>query len=118
MTRRRSLSGALLLAIGIVAMLSAKGVENGEWRNYSGDNGSTKYAPLTQINKDNVSTLTVAWRRPAVDAAFTAANPTLRFSNNFRSTPIMVGGLLYVSNGLGFAEAIDPATGKTVWVQN
>jgi len=30
----------------------------------------------------------------------------------------MVGGLLYVSNGLGFAEAIDPATGKTVWVQN
>jgi len=42
-----------------------------------------------------------------VDPPFTAANPTLRFSNNFRSTPIMVGGLLYVSNGLGFAEAID-----------
>src|SRR5258706_416151 len=36
MTARRSLSGTLLLAIGIAAILSAKGVENGEWRNYSG----------------------------------------------------------------------------------
>ena len=112
--------GAACLTIGIVSIfigLAAKGVENGEWRNSSGDNGSTKYAPLTQISKDNVTKLAVAWRRPAVDPAFTAANPTLRFANNFRSTPIMVGGLLYVSNGLGFAEAVDPATGKTVWVQ-
>src|SRR6185503_2973815 len=108
----------VLVVSGVAVLLSAKGVENGEWRNYSGDNGSTKYSPLSQISKDNVATLSVAWRRPAVDAAFTAANPTLRFSNNFRATPIMVGGLLYVSNGLGFAEAIDPATGKTVWVQN
>jgi quinoprotein glucose dehydrogenase len=109
------------LAIGIAALLlprlTAKGVENGEWRNYAGDNGSTKYSPLAQISKDNVTKLAVAWRRPAVDPGFAAEHPTLTFSNNFRATPIMVGGLLYASNGLGVAEAFNPATGKTVWVQ-
>ena len=39
-----------------------------EWRFYSGDNGATKYSPLDQINKANVSTLKLAWRRPQVDA--------------------------------------------------
>jgi len=52
-----------------------------------------------------------------VDPAITRANPALRPLNNFRSTPIAVGGLLYASNGLGFAEAIDAATGRTVWTQ-
>jgi quinoprotein glucose dehydrogenase len=32
-------------------------------------------------------------------------------------TPIYVGGLLYVPNGFGLAEAIDPSTGRTVWTQ-
>ena len=73
--------------------------------------------PSAQITKDNVTKLAVAWRRPAVDPGFAADHPTLTFSNNFRATPIMVGGLLYASNGLGVAEAFSPATGKTVWVQ-
>jgi quinoprotein glucose dehydrogenase len=33
------------------------------------------------------------------------------------STPIYVDGLLYVPNGWGLAEAIDPKTGRTVWAQ-
>ena len=33
------------------------------------------------------------------------------------ATPIMVDGALYVTNGFGLAEAIDPATGKTLWTQ-
>jgi quinoprotein glucose dehydrogenase len=38
-------------------------------------------------------------------------------SNLFRSTPLMIDGVLYASNGIGFVEAFDPATGKTLWVQ-
>ena len=121
MNRRTStVIGSALLAVcaaGVVSILFARGVENGEWRNHSGDNGSTKYSPLSQISKTNVTRLAVAWRRPAVDPAFTAANPTMRVANNFRSTPIMVGGVLYASNGLGFVEAFDPSTARTVWVQ-
>ena len=45
-----------------------------EWRFYSGDNGSTKYSPLDQINKSNVGNLKIAWRRPQVDPS-RAAGP-------------------------------------------
>ena len=89
----------------------------GEWRNYSGDNGAKKYAPLDQINRANVAQLRIAWQRPQVSAEFLAANPKLRLSNNYRSTPIMVGGVLYATNAVGLVEAFDPATGKTIWTQ-
>ena len=59
------------------------------------DNRATKYSPLDQINKDNVASLRVAWRRPQVDPAMLAANPALRLSNRYTATPIMVDGVLY-----------------------
>jgi quinoprotein glucose dehydrogenase len=89
-----------------------------EWPFHSGDNGSKKYSPLDQINKQNVSTLAIAWRRPQVDPAVAALlPPTFRMPNNFRSTPIMVRGVMYASNAIGLTEAFDPETGKTLWVQ-
>ena len=56
-----------LAACVCLAGTAAAQTENGEWRRYGGDPGSTKYAPLDQINKSNVSKLRIAWRRPAVD---------------------------------------------------
>ena len=35
--------------------------------------------------------------------------------NVSQNTPLMVGGLLYVSTALGVAAALDPETGKVVW---
>ncbi|MBY0495066.1 MAG: PQQ-binding-like beta-propeller repeat protein [Cyanobacteria bacterium] len=92
------------------------GATQGEWRFYSGDNAATKYSPLDQINKSNVAALKIAWRRPQVDASLMKGQ-SVRLLNNFRSTPIMVDGVLYASNGVGLAEAFDPETGKTIWVQ-
>ena len=46
-----------------------------------------------------------------------APSPSLFASNNLRSTPLMVGGVLYASNGIGLVEAFDPSTGKTIWIQ-
>ena len=93
------------------------GARVGEWRRYSSDNASTKYSPLDQINRSNVAQLRIAWRRPQIAADFLQSHPTLRLSNNYRSTPIMVDGLLYATNAIGLAEAFDPATGRTVWTQ-
>ncbi len=66
---------------------------------------------------DNVGSLRIVWRRPAVDAAVRAAHPKVVVPDNYRATPLKAGGLLYASNGLGVAEAFDPATGRTVWTQ-
>jgi glucose dehydrogenase len=113
---------AILTAVLVVIALSAavraqRGTTGGQWRSYNGDVGSTKYAPLDQINKDNVARLRIAWRRPAVDASLTTRDPKLTFSPNFRASPLMVDGVLYSPNGVGLIEAFHPGTGRTVWVQ-
>jgi quinoprotein glucose dehydrogenase len=115
-TLRWMLAGvAVVLGIGFAA--AQQGSVGGEWTRYGADAGSTKYAPLDQINKDNVTRLRVAWRRPAVDASLTSKTPTFTYSNNFRATPLMIGGVLYSPDGVGLVEAFHPGTGRTLWIQ-
>ena len=109
---RWSVTLALIVAGSTVAW-----GQHGEWRSYSGDPGSTKYVPLDQVNKSNVATLRIAWRRPAVDPQLKALEPDLTSPNNFRATPLMIDGVLYSPNGVGLVEAFHPGTGKTIWVQ-
>jgi quinoprotein glucose dehydrogenase len=116
MRRVSVLMAVAALAAGAAAQ-SVPVTTGGEWRFYSGDNGSTKYSPLAQIDAGNVSRLAVAWRRPHLDESYRAIDPDAGRVNNFRSTPIMVNGVLYASNAVGLAEAFDPSTGKTLWLQ-
>jgi quinoprotein glucose dehydrogenase len=105
------------LASAVVAVHGADPKKTGEWPFYSADNRATKYSPLDQINKETVARLRVAWRRPQADPDLLAANPGIRLSNRYTATPIMVNGLLYVPDGFGLVEALDPATGRTIWIQ-
>jgi len=41
---------------------AANGPSTGEWKSYGGDLGSTRYATLDQITKDNFNKLEIAWR--------------------------------------------------------
>ena len=97
--------------------MAQQGAGRGEWRSHGGDLGSTKYAPLDQITKANVSRLSIAWRRPAVDPSLTGYAPDFSYSHDFRATPLMIDGVLYSSNGIGLVEAFHPGTGTTEWVQ-
>ena len=94
----------LPVGLGILALAAVsaaqQGATSGEWTRYGGDPGSTKYAPLDQISKDNVSQLRVAWRRPAVDPSVSSRVPGFSYSNNFRATPLMIDGVLYSPNGI------------------
>src|SRR5881296_1730450 len=92
-----------------VASQAQRGTSGGQWPNHSGDKGSTKYAPLDQINRSNVRSLHVAWRRPAVADELREQHHELKFSNLFRSTPLMINGVLYPSDGIGLVEAFNPA---------
>ncbi|MFM1896145.1 MAG: hypothetical protein RLZZ385_1219 [Pseudomonadota bacterium] len=93
------------------------GATAGDWPVYSADTGSTKYAPLDQINAGNVDQLSIVWRRPALDAIYTQINPEQRFSDNYVAAPIVIDGAGYVPNGVGLVESFDAATGTTRWVQ-
>src|SRR3954467_4677202 len=105
----------MILAAG--AKHAQQGARGGEWRYHGGDLGSTKYAPLDQIDRTNVSRLRIAWRRPAVDPGILQRNPNVKYSHDFHATPIMVDGVLYTSDGVGLIEAFNPGTGTTVWVE-
>jgi quinoprotein glucose dehydrogenase len=105
----------MLLAAVCAAPLAAQ--DAGQWGFYSATKGATRYSPLAQIDESNVARLRVAWRHKQADPAILAANPDFALSNRYMVTPIFVDGLLYVPNGFGLAEAIDPKTGRTVWTQ-
>jgi quinoprotein glucose dehydrogenase len=81
-----------------------------EWPVYGGDLASTRYSPLDQVDASNVASLRLAWR-------WSARNFGPRPEYNYRATPIMVDGVLYVTAGFrrGVA-AIDAATGETLWM--
>ncbi|MBI1361212.1 MAG: PQQ-binding-like beta-propeller repeat protein [Alphaproteobacteria bacterium] len=87
-----------------------------EWLTYNGGYASTRYSPLDQINKDNVKTLHVVWRQsltPDVPRGEGMKIPPP--SSNNETTPLMAGGLVYFSTGIGGVAALDAATGKVVW---
>ena len=122
---RRSLVSGLLGLVMCVAgptVDAQTGAANGEWRSYGGDLGSTKYSPLDQIDAANFSDLRIAWRWQSADGSLDLETlreqvPTLGIGM-FQATPLMVGGVLYISTALQQVAAIDASTGKTLWVHN
>ena len=50
------------LILSVTPVFAQQGATNGEWRYYAGDNGSTKYSPLDQIDAQNFARLEVKWR--------------------------------------------------------
>ena len=109
---------AFLIVLVFSTPSSAQQGTTGEWHVHGGDSGYTRYSSLDQINTDTVGDLDIAWRRSSVDASLILQWPDLQYSNQLRSTPIMVDGILYASNGIGLVEAFDPGTGQTLWVQD
>ncbi len=108
----RHFHGSILLGFLLLAAAAnaQNGTRNGEWHYYGGDLGSTRYAPLDQIDRTNVGKLEIAWR-------WEARNLGPRPDLNFRATPIMVGGVLYTTAGSRRAAvAIDASTGETLWI--
>ncbi len=87
-----------------------------EWRAWGADYAESRYAPLDQIDKDTVKYLHVAWRQSMTPDAVRQAQPNAGPApTNNETTPLMVGGLVYYSTGIGGVAALDAATGQVVW---
>ena len=110
--------GVLGVVLPASPALGQRGAQNGEWRSYGGDTGSTKYSPLDAIDETNVQNLQIVWRWQSVDYERQAEDPDLRFNDVLLATPLKVGNALFTSTNLGQAAAIDPVTGETLWVYN
>src|SRR5262245_48701110 len=117
--RRALFGGGVSAALIVLASLlqGQNQSKSGEWPDHGGDNGFRRYSSLDQINKQTVKALRIAWTRPAVAPELKAQYPDLKYANKLMSTPLMINGALYASDGVGLVEAFDPGTGKTKWVQ-
>jgi quinoprotein glucose dehydrogenase len=106
---------AAVVAVALAGRGSAADDGDRGWPVYSGDNGSTKYAPLDQINHGSVGKLRIAWRQSSLPEPVKALFPEARGATNWQNTPLMIDGLLYMSSAAGTVVALDAATGKVVW---
>ncbi|GAB3115160.1 pyrroloquinoline quinone-dependent dehydrogenase [Aestuariicella hydrocarbonica] len=72
----------------------------------------TKYSPLTQINKDNVANLELAWEFNTGDLPAEVDGMSLIA---FEDQPSLIEGNLVVCSVKRRLTALDPATGETRW---
>ena len=90
-----------------------------EWPNYGNDPGSSRYSPLTEINKNNVANLRVVWTYRTgdmSDGTSTWNGERVRSRSTFEATPLMVDNTLYVITPFNRIIALDPETGTQKWV--
>ena len=107
-----------LLCVTLAAPQSAAGQSSrpaGEWHATGGDHTNTKYSPLDQITGDNFLDLEIAWRWTSIANEVTERNALLIPPNGFKTTPLMVDGLVYLSTSFGQVAALDAGTGQLVW---
>ena len=111
MTRRVVLALALFLAAWpqsleaqVTADRLARAAEEPQnWLTYSGGYFSQRYSLLTQITPDNVARLELAWILP--NQVFGA----------WQSTPLVVDGVMYVTQRPNDVLAVDAKTGRVFW---
>ncbi len=82
-------------------------VATSDWRYYGRDPGGARYAPVDQINRENVETLKVAW-------TFRTGEKPNKGSQD-QNTPLQVGDTLYVCTPTNVVIALDADTGKEKW---
>ena len=109
-----SLALAGVMGAGAAAVSAQTSAPIGEWRAFGADAANTKYSPLDQITSDNFTELEVAWRWRSISGEVAAEHEAIR-PGPFKTAPLMIGGLVYVSTALGQVAALDAGTGELVW---
>ena len=96
--------GLFCAACNDSAQMSAPEVGAGEnWPMPGGDGNDSHYSRLTDINRDNVSRLGLAWSYDMGTGRVQEA------------TPVVIDGILYTSGNLGRVYALNAVTGEELW---
>ena len=78
------------------------------WLTYSGTYRSERYSPLNEINAENVRRLKVIW-------AYQMQPATNSGSGLVETTPIVVDGIMYITEPPSTVTALEARTGKRLW---
>ena len=96
----------------LVSHAVAQSKPDESWPTYSNAPTGTRYSPLKQIDRRNVSQLKVAWtfRTHALDEEL-----ELNHKAAFEATPILVDGKLFLSTPYDHVIALNPESGAKLW---
>jgi membrane-bound PQQ-dependent dehydrogenase (glucose/quinate/shikimate family) len=113
MISRRWFVGCACLVFAAV-MTTGRAVERpiDGWPVYGHDGGGMRYSPLTDITRQNVGRLAVAWTFHTGDISDGGGN---RPRSGFETTPIVVDDTLYFTTATNRIIALDPETGRQRW---
>src|ERR1700693_3167308 len=78
----------LLGDLAALAQIPAAARATARWRQYAGDNASTKYSALNKINAENFSRLKVAWTWRSAEEPIVKANHLKTWA--WETTPLMI----------------------------
>jgi quinoprotein glucose dehydrogenase len=97
-----------------IAMMSASPLRAGsptdvDWIGVGNDPGCMRYAPLEQINRENVKSLRPAWTFRTGELSKDGGGKTIE------CTPIVVDRVMYLTTGEMRVVALDAATGQERW---
>lgn len=79
------------------------GSEPESWLTYSGTYGAQRYSTLDQINLNNVAQLQATWIYQT------------RSTQKFEVSPLVVDGVMYITEPPSDATALDLRTGRPIW---
>ena len=79
--------------------------QNHNWTSVGGDPGATRHSSLSQIHRDNVASLRVAW-------TWRTGEPP----QTLECTPLVIDGVMFVTTGQRRVAALNAATGKALWI--
>jgi glucose dehydrogenase len=100
------LAGGLKLAAALAVSASGAGmaqqaIPDGDWRTINRDLAATRFSPLADINRSNVTQLKPAW--------------TYALKGNNTATPLVIDSTMYLPIG-NRVVALDADTGQEKWV--
>jgi quinoprotein glucose dehydrogenase len=101
-----------IVLLGVACGGRAQSTQDAGWPNYGNDAGGGRYSTASQINRENVTKLKIAWtyRTGALDG-----QTDLNHKAAFEATPILMDGKLFLSTPYDHVIALDPVTGRKFW---
>ena len=75
----------------------------GDWLAYGRDYGEQRFSPLTQVNKETIKDLELAW------------SFDMYTNRGLEASPIVVDGIMYMTGSWSVVFAVDAKTGEEIW---
>lgn len=87
----------------VTAAQLAKGADRSSWLTYGGDYRNFRHSPVSGITPSSIKGLHVAWSAPTGT------------TGQFETSPVVYGGVMYVTSSYNRLMALDAKTGQILW---